>query len=76
MPMKSHDVDYEILGNEMQIVEVELDPQEAMVAEAGGMMYMQDGNLVFNKNIETLRSETGEDKLSKAIAHFMKKTDR
>lgn len=40
------------------------------------VMYMQDGNLVFNKDIETLRKETGEDKLSKAIAHFMKKTDR
>jgi len=43
MPMKSHDVDYEILGNEMQIVEIELDPGETVIAEAGGMNYMDDG---------------------------------
>ena len=42
MPLM-HEVDYEIIGNEMQFVEVELDPQEAAVAEAGGMMYMEDG---------------------------------
>ena len=36
-------VDYEIFGNEMQYVEVELDPGEAAVGEAGAMMYMQDG---------------------------------
>src|SRR5512147_3027692 len=38
-----HEVDYEIFGNEMQYVEVELDPMEAAVAEAGGMMYMETG---------------------------------
>jgi len=43
MPMRSHDVDYEILGNEMQIVEIELDPGETVIAEAGGMNYMEDG---------------------------------
>lgn len=36
-------VDYEIFGNEMQYVEVELDPGEAAIGEAGAMMYMQDG---------------------------------
>lgn len=36
-------VDYEIFGSEMQYVEVELDPGEAAVGEAGVMMYMQDG---------------------------------
>lgn len=36
-------VDYEIFGEEMQYVEVELDPGEAAVGEAGVMMYMQDG---------------------------------
>jgi uncharacterized protein (TIGR00266 family) len=35
-------VDYEIFGAEMQYVEVELDPGEAAVSEAGAMMYMQD----------------------------------
>jgi uncharacterized protein (TIGR00266 family) len=38
-----HEVDYEVFGNEMQYVEIELDPMEAAVAEAGGMMYMEDG---------------------------------
>lgn len=38
-----HDIDYKIHGDDMQFVEVELDPQEAVVAEAGGMMYMDDG---------------------------------
>lgn len=37
-----HEVDYQIFGNDMQFVEIELDPQEAVVAEAGGMMYMED----------------------------------
>lgn len=41
--MRAHDVDYEIHGNEMQIVEVELDPGETVIAEAGGMNYMDDG---------------------------------
>jgi uncharacterized protein (TIGR00266 family) len=38
-----HEIDYEIHGDAMQFVEIELDPMEAAVAEAGGMMYMQDG---------------------------------
>lgn len=38
-----HEIDYEVFGNEMQYVQVELDPMEAVVAEAGGMMYMDDG---------------------------------
>jgi uncharacterized protein (TIGR00266 family) len=36
-------VDYKIYGAEMQFVEVELDPGEAMVGEAGSMMFMEDG---------------------------------
>ncbi|RZL09115.1 MAG: TIGR00266 family protein [Rubrivivax sp.] len=36
-------VDYEIKGNEMQFVEVELDPGEAAIGEAGSMMYMDAG---------------------------------
>jgi uncharacterized protein (TIGR00266 family) len=36
-------VDYEIFGSEMQYIEIELDPGEAAVGEAGVMMYMQDG---------------------------------
>ena len=38
-----HVVDYTIHGDDMQFVEIELDPQEAVVAEAGGMMFMDEG---------------------------------
>ncbi len=42
--MKSnHALDYFILGEEMQLVEIELDPQETAVAEAGSFMYMDEG---------------------------------
>lgn len=41
--MNSHEIDYEIFGNDMQIVEVELDPGEVVIAEAGAMNYMEDG---------------------------------
>ncbi len=36
-------IDYKIFGNDTQFVEVELDPGEAAVGEAGAMMYMEDG---------------------------------
>lgn len=38
-----HEIDFQIYGDDMQFVEIELDPNEAVVAEAGGMMYMEDG---------------------------------
>ena len=38
-----HEIDFKIHGDDMQFVEVELDPMEAVVAEAGGMMFMEDG---------------------------------
>jgi uncharacterized protein (AIM24 family) len=41
--MKCHEVDYELIGDDMQIVEVELDPSETVIAEAGAMNYMDDG---------------------------------
>ena len=41
--MRSHEVDYEIIGDDMQIVEVELDPDETVIAEAGAMNYMEAG---------------------------------
>ena len=41
--MICHEVDYEIFGDDMQIVEVELDPEEVVIAEAGAMNYMEDG---------------------------------
>ena len=41
--MQCHEVDYEIFGDDMQIVEVELDPGETVIAEAGAMNYMEQG---------------------------------
>jgi uncharacterized protein (TIGR00266 family) len=41
--MRSHEVDYEIIGHDMQIVEVELDPGETVIAEAGALTYMDEG---------------------------------
>ena len=39
----NHEIDYRIFGEEMQCVEIELDPQETVVAESGAFMYMDDG---------------------------------
>ena len=41
--MNAHEIDYQIFGEEMQYVEIELDPQEAVVAEAGSFMMMEQG---------------------------------
>ena len=41
--MKSHEVDYQIFGDDLQFVEIELDPKETVIAEAGAMMYMEQG---------------------------------
>ncbi|RAV30502.1 TIGR00266 family protein [Sinomicrobium soli] len=41
--MTAHEIDYDIYGEEMQYVEIELDPQEAVVAEAGSFMMMDSG---------------------------------
>jgi uncharacterized protein (TIGR00266 family) len=38
-----HDVDYKVYGEDIQYVEIELDPGEAAVAEAGELFYMDDG---------------------------------
>jgi uncharacterized protein (TIGR00266 family) len=40
---RAHEIDFRVLGSEMQFVEVELDPGESAVAEAGSMMYMTPG---------------------------------
>src|SRR6056297_1906357 len=41
--MESHEIDYKISGHDIQYVEVELDPDETVIAEAGTMFYMEDG---------------------------------
>lgn len=41
--MRSHEVDYRIRGSDLQFVEIELDPGESVIAEAGAMMYVEEG---------------------------------
>ncbi len=41
--MQSHDLEYRILGDDIQLVEIELDSYETVIAEAGSMMYMDSG---------------------------------
>jgi len=41
--MYSHEIDYQIKGDDIQLVEVELDPKETVIAEAGAMIYMEEG---------------------------------
>ena len=43
MNKRCHTVDYKIIGHGMQLLEVELDPGETVIAEAGAMTYMEEG---------------------------------
>jgi len=47
--VQSHEIDYEIIGEDLQLVEVELDPGETVIAEAGVMNWMDDGVLFESK---------------------------
>lgn len=62
---RAHEIDFEIYGDDMQFVEVELDPGETVVAEAGGMMYMD----------ESIRMETVFGDPSKQGGFFSKLMD-
>jgi uncharacterized protein (TIGR00266 family) len=53
---KNHEIDYRIFGEEMQCVEVELDPQETAVAESGSFM-MMDGGI----QMETIFGDGSQD---------------
>lgn len=41
--MNSHEIEYKILGDDMQYIEIELDQGETIIGEAGSMMYMHEG---------------------------------
>lgn len=45
--MNAHEIDYKIIGDDLQCVEIELDPNETVIAEAGGMM-MMDNSIEMN----------------------------
>ncbi|MCB9481791.1 MAG: TIGR00266 family protein [Desulfobacteraceae bacterium] len=67
MIMQCHELDYEIFGNDMQIVEVELDPMETVIAEAGAMSYMED-NISFEAKMgDGTESEKGVMGLLKGV---------
>jgi uncharacterized protein (TIGR00266 family) len=65
----AHEIDFKIFGEELQFVEVELDPGESAVAEAGAMMYMTSGiemNTIFGDGSSTAASGGFVDKLFSA----------
>ena len=49
---KAHEIDYQIYGDDMQFVEISLDPGETVIAEAGAMVYM-DGDIQFETILGT-----------------------
>ena len=57
--MQSHEVDYEIFGNDMQVVEVELDRGETIIAEAGAMNWMEDDIVYEAKMGDGSKSDEG-----------------
>ena len=40
--MKCHEIDYKIEGDDLQLVIIELDPGETVIAEGGSMMYLEE----------------------------------
>jgi len=48
--MNAHEIDYKILGDDMQCVEVELDPQETTIAEAGSLIEKNSPRLCLGVN--------------------------
>ena len=43
--MICHDVDYRIIGHDLQVIEVDLDHGETVIAEAGARSYLEDGSI-------------------------------
>ena len=64
--MNSHEIDYEILGDDLQVVEIELDPGETVIAEAGAMNYMED-NITFEAKMGD-GSNPGEGVMGKLLS--------
>lgn len=60
--MNAHEIDYKIYGEEMQFVEIELDPYETVIAEAGSFMMMDDGI-----ELKTIFGDGSEKEASKGI---------
>ena len=89
--MRAHEIDYWIHGEEMQYVEIELDPNENVMAEPGGMMMMdeeinmqtifgdgsqQDGGFMGKLLGAGKRLLTGEKLFMTAFTNIMAPTNR
>lgn len=59
MDKHCHTVDYKIIGHGMQLLEVELDPGETVIAEAGAMTYMEEGIAFETKMGDGSEAESG-----------------
>ena len=64
--MRSHDLEYRIIGDDIQLVEIELDPMETVIAEAGSMMYM-DSNIRFETKMGD-GSDPNQSMMSKILS--------
>lgn len=62
----AHEIDFKVVGEELQFVEVELDPGESAVAEAGAMMYMTPGI-----ELTTIFGDGSSDSASSGIVEKM-----
>lgn len=64
--MRAHEIDYHIFGEEMQYVEIELDPQEIVIAEAGSFMMMEN-----NIQMETIFGDGSEQQQSGLLGKLL-----
>lgn len=64
--MRNHEIDYVLYGDDMQFVEVELDPQETVVAEAGSLMMMED-----NIQMETVFGDGSDSQVGGFMGKLM-----
>ena len=56
---KNHEIDYKVIGEELQCVEIELDPQETAIGESGSFMMMDEGI-----NMETIFGDGSQQQTS------------
>jgi uncharacterized protein (AIM24 family) len=66
--MESHEIEYRVVGEDLQFVEILLDPGETVVGEAGAMMYMSDGTSFDTKMGDGAEPEQGFFAKAKAAA--------
>jgi len=57
--MKSHEIEYKIYGDDMQVVAIELDPQETVIAEAGAMNWLDPAIAFESKMGDGSKPDTG-----------------